>query len=339
LEPGSDGQPAFASLADIKPGTTLEAALLKQDKGEPVAMALRPASAARAAAAGTTVQSGVSAAQVLFFPVTATFICFMLLLAEGISTRNWRRMIPRTLGGSLLGCAFSFVAYLPAGGVLMLSKVALQADAEKLQLVTASNMSAWPFIATMAGRSAAWACIAAAAGLGLTLIKGTRIQIRNAVLGGLIGGALGGLFFDPIDRFFRSSLFQDSSASRLVGLLAVGLSVGLFVALVERLAREAWILVRSGPLAGKAFVLYRTPTSIGSSPQADVYLYRDERLCPLHVLIHRVGQTFELHAQGNAPVTVGGEMTTSRRLQSGDQIIVGNTMLQFEERAKRPKSS
>jgi hypothetical protein len=157
------------------------------------------------------------------------------------------------------------------------------------------------------------------------------------VLGGLIGGTLGGMFFDPIDRFFRSSLFAASSVSRLVGLLAVGLSVGLFVALVERLAREAWILVRSGPLAGKAFVLYRTPTSIGSSPQADIFLYRDEALLPLHALIHRVGQTFELHAQGEAPVRVGGDAIRSRRLQSGDQILIGKTMLQFEERAKRPK--
>jgi hypothetical protein len=91
------------------------------------------------------------------------------------------------------------------------------------------------------------------------------------VIGGALGGALGGLFFDPIDRFFVSR-FAGAGASRLAGLLAVGLMIGLFVALVERLARDAWLRVRTGPLAGKSFILYKTPTRIGNSPESDVYL-------------------------------------------------------------------
>jgi hypothetical protein len=338
LEAGTEGEAAFATLADVRPGAYVEAAVMKGEDRQNLVMSLRRASPARALAAGTEVEGDITWAKVLFFPMTGTFICFMLLLAEGLSTRNWRRMIPRTLGGSLLACVFSFVAYLPAGLILMLSGLPLKAEAQEHQLVTVLDLAPWPLLAMIAGRSAAWACIAAAAALALNIIKGTRLQIRNAVLGGLIGGAIGGMFFDPLDRFFRSSLFDASSASRLVGLLAVGLSVGFFVALVERLAREAWILVRNGPLAGKAFVLYRTPTSMGSSPQADIFLYRDEELQPVHALIHRVGQTFELHAQGEAPVLVGGDPVRSRRLQSGDQILIGKTLLQFEERAKRPKT-
>ncbi len=63
----------------------------------------------------------------------------------------------------------------------------------------------------------------AAVGLGMSLYKGTGAQRRNALTGGALGGALGGLFFDPIDRFLTgSSMFEGGDLSRLVGLIAVG---------------------------------------------------------------------------------------------------------------------
>jgi pSer/pThr/pTyr-binding forkhead associated (FHA) protein len=155
------------------------------------------------------------------------------------------------------------------------------------------------------------------------------------VIGGALGGALGGLFFDPIDRWF-SSVFSGGGMSRLVGLLAVGLSIGIFVALVERLARDAWLRVRTGPLAGKSFILYKTPTIIGNSPQSDVYLYKDAEIDPSHASIHRVGTSYEIEDMGTRMGTsVGGNKVRRRRLMSGDQIVIGSTILDFEERQKR----
>jgi hypothetical protein len=168
------------------------------------------------------------------------------------------------------------------------------------------------------------------------LVRATRAQLRNATIGGALGGALGGMFFDPIDRYVSSGMFDDGGLSRLVGLLAVGLSIGIFVALVERLARDAWLRVRTGPLAGKSFILYKTPTRLGSAPAADVYLFKDAEIDPAHASIHRVGTTYEVEDLGSRMGTqVNGTKVRRRRLVSGDQVVVGNTILDFEERQKR----
>jgi hypothetical protein len=202
-------------------------------------------------------------------------------------------------------------------------------------VATAKDIGALSFIIVTACRSAAWACIGAAAGRGMNLVRSTREQRRNTMIGGAMGGAFGGMFFDPIDRFFVS-VYSDGALSRLIGLLVVGLSIGVFVALVERLARDAWLRVRTGPLAGKSFILYKTPTIIGSSPGSDVYLYKDAEIDQSHASIHRVGTLYEIEDMGSRMgTTVGGGRIRRHRLISGDQIVIGSTILDFEERQRR----
>src|SRR6185503_6988630 len=117
----------------------------------------------------------------------------------------------------------------------------------------------------------AWAIFGGALGLGMNLIKSTKGQRRASVMGGLVGGLLGGLLFDPINRFLIPSTEQ-GDIMRLAGLSMVGLSVGIFVALSEQLGRDGWIRVFTGPLRGKASILYRIRTVLGASPSADMHL-------------------------------------------------------------------
>jgi hypothetical protein len=335
LLPGAQGQPAFASLEDIKVGTAVEAVGLGEGENRIMADAIRPSDEAP-----TAVKHG-SLAIALFFPLTGALIALALLLAEGITTRNWGRMIVRSLLGSLLAAIFSLLAMVVAGPALLLWPVILKDAAEHTEKVvaTVADLSTISFLAFAAVRSVAWAALGAGMGLGMNLVRSTRAQLRNSVLGGALGGALGGLFFDPIDRFFKSSPFDGGEVSRLVGVVAVGLAVGLFVALVERLAREAWLKVLTGPLAGKSFVLYRTPTRLGSAPAADIYLYKDAEIDPQHALIHRAGNVYEIEDAGSRTGTkLAGQPVRRRRLVSGDQIVLGGTVLVFEERAKRRTS-
>ena len=92
----------------------------------------------------------------------------------------------------------------------------------------------------------------------------------NGLLGGVLGGLLGGLLFDPIDIMLSDH--TNASLSRAVGFAIVGIMVGLFVGLVERWTKTAWVLMKAGPLSGKQFVIYRNPTVIGSAAQGG-YLY------------------------------------------------------------------
>jgi len=334
FEPGEDGQPAFTSIDDIQVGTPVEAVGVAEGP-RLVAGALRPTS--------HTAPHGESDNSMwplfLLFPLTAALIAFALLVAEGVTTRNWVRMIERSLLGSFLAALFAVLAFIPAGLILNLGQRMFHDELAKRSdklIITVKDISGWSFIIYAACRSAAWACIGAATGLGMNLVRSTRTQLRNSVIGGALGGALGGLFFDPIDRWASSSLFSGGDTSRLLGLVAVGIAIGVFVALIERLGREAWLRVRTGPLAGKSFILYKTPTIIGSSPKSDVYLYKDADVDPSHATIHRVGTTYEIEdTSSRVGTTVGGMKVRRRRLVSGDQIVLGNTILDFEERQKR----
>lgn len=334
FERGVHGERPLTSADDLKVGARIEAVGLPEGH-RMIAAVIRPTD-------DPTPHGEVEHPKwplFLLFPLTSALIAFGLLLSEGITTRNWIRMIERTLLGSFLAVLFTGLAFIPAGMLIKLRDLVMSWEVDKhptLLMLTVKDLSVVNFFLFTAFRSAAWACIGAAAGLGMNLVRSTRTQLRNSVIGGALGGALGGLFFDPIDRWFTSSMFTGGGASRCVGTLAVGLSIGIFVALVERLGRDAWLRVRTGPLAGKSFILYKTPSILGSSPQADVYLYKDADIDPSHVAIHRVGTIYEVEDLGTRMGTsVGGSQIRRRRLISGDQIIIGSTILDFEERQKR----
>jgi len=334
FDPGVNGEPPLASADDLKVGARIEAAGLPEGR-RLLAAVIRPTASAEPRGD----LEGATWAGFLLFPLTAALIAFGLMLSEGLTTRNWVRMIVRTLLGSFLATLFAALAIIPAGLILLISRGVFHAELQQHHegvVVTVKDIGAVTFFVLAACRSAAWACIGAATGVGMNLVFSTRTQLRNSVIGGALGGAFGGLFFDPIDRFFTSSLFVGGTASRCVGLIAVGLSIGIFVALVERMGRDAWLRVRTGPLAGKSFILYKTPSIVGNAPQSDVYLYKDAEIDPSHAAIHRVGTTYEIEDLGTRMGTsVGGTKIRRRRLASGDQIVIGSTILDFEERQKR----
>jgi hypothetical protein len=335
LAPGQHGEPAFASIDAIKLGDKLEAVGDTQ-RTKLIAASIRPTD--RGGSWGETDKAAWPL--VLLFPLAFAFISLGILIAEGVTTRNWVRMFERSLLGGLLSGVFALIAMFIPGGIMMLiAQHALESDIRNrsdVVYITMHNINGSSFLIFAACRAAAWAGVGAAAGVGMNLVRSTKAQLRNTIVGGALGGVIGGLFFDPLDRWLRANVFAQSSTSRLVGLIAVGLSIGIFVALVERLAREAWLRVRTGPLAGKSFILYKTPTVLGSSPSSDVYLFKDAEIDATHASLHRVGTVYELEDMNSRMGTsIGGQRIRRRRLASGDQIVLGGTILEFEERQQR----
>jgi len=275
-----------------------------------------------------------NAAWFLFFPMTATLIVLYIFLADAIASRRFISNIGRWFSGVGFTLLFSFVAFIPVG--LLFQLIPILPGFSEIAGIT--DITLWPssfFISFIILRSIAWAIFGGALGLGMNLIKSTKGQRRASVMGGLVGGLLGGLLFDPINRFLIPSTEQ-GDIMRLAGLSMVGLSVGIFVALSEQLGRDGWIRVLTGPLRGKAFILYHNPTIIGASPSANIYLFKDPKIAPEHVALQRVGNGYELiQNRSDAPVSVNQLPVHRRRLVSGDQIILGDTILLFEERAKK----
>ncbi len=169
-------------------------------------------------------------------------------------------------------------------------------------------------------------------GLGQGIALRSKRMVVNGLIGGVVGGLLGGMLFDPIDRLWHlhEEAYSGAELSRAVGFLVIGLTTGLMIGVVELLARDAWLKMLIGPLAGKEFVLFKNPTVIGSSPKSDIYLFKDPDVEPAHALLHAMGDGYELEDRAGAGRTlVNGRPVRRTRLENGDQIRIGRTVLSF----------
>ena len=104
--------------------------------------------------------------------------------------------------------------------------------------------------------------------------------------------------------------------------------------LVEQLSKQAWLLLRTGPLAGKQFVVYKSPTTFGSDSRCDVYLFGDPLVEDRHTQLVRVGRAYEVQNLSSTNGTlVNGAVVEKRILRDGDLIVIGQTELEYRTRA------
>jgi len=189
-------------------------------------------------------------------------------------------------------------------------------------------------------RGLAWALVGAGVGLGQGAMTATSRKLINGLIGGAIGGLVGGLLFDPISLVL--SLITTGAGphggwlSRMVAMTVMGACTGVAIGLVEELRKEAWLIIVQGPLVGKQFILYRSPTVIGSSPKADICLLKDPAIRPQHLVLQQAGEGHLLLASPEAMVAVNGRPVTRQRLRSGDVIGLGQTVLEYRLRAVSP---
>ncbi|MBT3288595.1 MAG: FHA domain-containing protein [Victivallales bacterium] len=184
------------------------------------------------------------------------------------------------------------------------------------------------------GRGLAWCVVSMGAGLGLGVALKSKKLTLNGLAGGMVGGLLGGLLFDPVSRFLSSNV-GDGALSRGIGIVAVGALVGLFVGLFENISKDAWFVMLQGPLAGKQFVIFKSPMILGSAPKCDVYLFKDPAIDPKHATVAKSGSRYLL-SDGGSPngTSVNGRQVDKHILQPGDVIALGDTVLRYQERVR-----
>jgi hypothetical protein len=276
---------------------------------------------------GALARDEFQAAQLLLFPTVAGFVGLFLGATEGLMCRNIRRALLCGSVGLGIGFGLGLVAVIPSG--IVFSITIAMAVAVSGELRPGQVPTGFSFLIIMMGRAAAWAMASIPAGLGQGIALRERKVIYNGLVGGVLGGLLGGFLFDPIDRIFTTA-DGEAAASRAIGFIVIGLLVGLFVGLVEGWTKTAWLLMRAGPLAGKQFVLHRDATVLGSSPKAEIYLFKDDAIEPRHAVIHNHGGRFEIEDCNTPDGTyVNGIPVKRQMLQSGDKIVLGKTVLEF----------
>lgn len=260
-------------------------------------------------------------ASLLLFPAIAAFIGLFIGAADGIMCRLFRRVL---LAGAI-GLVFGLIGGFLSGNVLA------QLVYAPLTEFAARHAGALGFSLQTAGRGLAWALAGMAMGLGQGIALRSERLLLYGFIGGLVGGLLGGLLFDPIDLLVMGPDKPSASVSRWIGFGVIGATVGLMIGIVERLARDAWLRMVEGPLAGKEFLVFKDVMRMGASPRSEIYLFNDPAVAAQHAVIRATGDIYELeNSCRENPVCVNGRPIQRSRLRHGDRISLGRTSFVFE---------
>lgn len=272
---------------------------------------------------GQTVAAGL-----ILFGLVAGLIGLTIGGVDGVMCRLPRRALVSGGIGLVLGFAGGFVA----GNVANLVYAPLNAAALE-QMNDDGTLTTFGFIIQMIGRSMAWACAGMAMGLGQGIALRSKRLLLYGFLGGVIGGLLGGLVFDPIDFILLDPVKPSAHWSRMAGIVIIGMSVGAMIGVVELLARDAWLRMTEGPLAGKEFLIFKDLMRIGSSPSSDIYLFNDRSVAGTHANLRMLGDDAEIeNLVTENPIEVNARPVDSARLRHGDQIAIGRTSFVFQKR-------
>lgn len=169
-------------------------------------------------------------------------------------------------------------------------------------------------------------------------------SIRNGAIGGFLAGVTSGLLFDvlgsALGTFFAQMAVKSGQTAEVGALpramtaVLIGGMIALFIGIVERLARTAWLRLRLGKNEGKEWVVDMPQTFIGRSERAHVPLFGDPTIAPMHACIVRNGGAYMLMDSGGGTGTrLNGYPIQQAPLTSGDAITVGQTTLEFVTRA------
>jgi hypothetical protein len=269
-------------------------------------------------------------AGLLMFSVVAAMIGFGVGAADGIVCRLPRRALLGGVVGALVGFVGGLICNTVANVVYApLNMLAMD------QLASPSSASrALGFLLQMIARMFGWTLAGTAMGLGQGIALRSKRLLGYGFLGGIIGGLLGGVLFDPIDMALGADRVG-ADWSRLVGFLVIGAAVGAMIGVVELLARDAWLRMTEGPLAGKEFLLFRDVMDIGASPRSEIYLFNDPLVARTHATLRVIGDETELQARDRVhPLLVNGQDVKTTRLRHGDRITIGTTSFVFEQRQR-----
>ena len=180
-------------------------------------------------------------------------------------------------------------------------------------------------------RPIGWAIFGLLTGLATGITGGA--QLWKGGLGGLIGGLFGGLLLEG-----ARLLFADPLMGKAAGLMLLGLSVGVFIALIVFLLSRVWLEVTSGKMKGMEFILDKflakqaPAAAIGSSPlKADVVL-ADAEIAPQHAILKGEGAYFTLKDISMQGTYLDGKKIEVARLRAGQRIRMGKSEMVYHEK-------
>ncbi|MCE1245780.1 MAG: FHA domain-containing protein [Firmicutes bacterium] len=325
------------TISDLKPGQYAYAAIqdgVGDNSGLAVGIQVSPTPFAAFSDKSLKDQSNEKNLWSLFiFPLLGALIGLFIGCADGLLSRTWMKAVKAGLIGMLIGAVGGVISMLIAGffyGIVGFFTEGAGMDPFK-------NTGA--FLIQVVRRTVAWALLGMTMGLGQGVALKSKKLLLNGFIGGVIGALLGGLLFDPIDVLILSKgvmdPFRSADVSRMVGFTLTGAFVGLMIGIVEQISKDAWLIMTQGPITGKQFIIYKEITILGSSPNCEIYLFKDPEIDPEHAMIVKIHDGYVIKDNNSSTgLYVNNKKVRESKLRNGDKVQLGKTVFSFSEKER-----
>ncbi len=187
-------------------------------------------------------------------------------------------------------------------------------------------------------RAIGWMVMGAGIGVAEGLYERSPAKLRNGLVGGAIGGLVGGLLFKPISLLMASS--ATGMSSRATAFVILGMCIGILIALVKVVLKDAWLTVLDGYRPGRQLILSDAQTVLGRAEYAALpFMGRNDAALDLvHAkIIRRTDGRFTIE---DNKTKEGTRLNNVRidgpaLLSDGDVIRVGYNSIKFSERHRK----
>jgi hypothetical protein len=183
-----------------------------------------------------------------------------------------------------------------------------------------------------AGRTLGWMLLGGFLGLAEGLLRRHPLRARYGAIGGLAGGAVGGLIYEALTQAFLAQSGPTQVVVGAVGLTLLGACIGALIPLARQALARAEIRVLNGEQAGLVREVADS-ASVGRYDGCDVYL-PDREVAWRNLLVRRTEGGFqaEVPAEATSGAQVGAHtLAPGERvaLSGGERIRLGATTIEF----------
>ncbi|AFY83809.1 vWA domain-containing protein [Oscillatoria acuminata] len=178
-----------------------------------------------------------------------------------------------------------------------------------------------PILAT-GGQIVGWTILGTLLGGGISFVV-PNLQLRRALQAGAVGGVAGSI------GFLVLSAVSGDLIGRLVGAAIIGFFIGLAIALIEQLSREAWLVIHWTPTEQTKISLGAKPIVLGSSDDAHVYLRKDQGYPPVTAQVYLEGEKIIMQFHEDMQKLKGMKIL-KQELKDGDHRKIGEVSLEVK---------
>jgi Ca-activated chloride channel homolog len=176
------------------------------------------------------------------------------------------------------------------------------------------------------GRIAGWVILGALVGGGTKFFV-PNLKLKNALLGGTIGGGIGASGF-----LITANIFGDV-LGRLSGASMLGFFIGLMIAWIEQkqLQSQPYLLVNWTPTEQTTYLLGTKPILIGSSLNVEIPLNASDGFTPITAKIFKEGENIIMQFDQEY-AAIKNMKKTSQDLKVGDTRKLGQIIIEVKDK-------